>query len=312
MTRSNGLLLPCLIAAVLFASACASKQDVSSLQGQVSYQQQQQARENQELKKKIVTLESELSKAREDLKEEITQTSQPVRSKQADLWVEIENLRVQLATARGEIDGLTRKLRMLETNQQNATSTLAEMDTTTSRMNNAVTAIAGQMGIDLAEFDQTTAQPTVPALVPEAAEPDKQDLQPKTAPSIAPSYDSSQALYKKALNSFYAKDYAQALSLWEEFVTTFKKDKLVPNALFWQGECHYQMRDYARAILAYQKVIENYTKSNKYRPALLKQGISFFRMGKKKPGKLVLQDLIKKYPKSVEARRAKAYLQTSD
>jgi TolA-binding protein len=86
----------------------------------------------------------------------------------------------------------------------------------------------------------------------------------------------------------------------------------VPNALFWQGECHYQMRDYARAILAYQKVIENYKKSNKYRPAMLKQGISFFKMDKKKPGRLVLQDLIDKHPQSAEARRAKTFLQTSD
>jgi hypothetical protein len=35
-------------------------------------------------------------------------------------------------------------------------------------------------------------------------------------------------------------------------------------------------------------------------------------MGKKKPGKLVLQDLIEKHPQSAEARRAKAFLQTSD
>jgi tol-pal system protein YbgF len=297
----TGLFLMGLAFILLLIPACASKQDVSSLQTQVSYHQQQQARENQELKKKIVTLESELAKARQDIKQEISQSSQPVRSKQADLWAEIEQLRVQLATARGEIDGLNRKVQILAANQANATSTLTHMNATTSRMDRALTAIAGQLGVDLAEFDE-----------PAAAQP----LQPAPGSTPPPSqpqggYQSAQALYKKALNAFYAKEYAQALSLWEEFATTFKKDKLVPNALFWQGECHYQMRDYARAILAYQKVIESYPKSNKYRPALLKQGISFFKMDKKKPGKLVLQDLIKKYPQSAEARRAKAFLQAN-
>jgi tol-pal system protein YbgF len=308
ISRSTGFLLSCLGLVVLFVSACASKQDVSSLQGQVSYHKQQQARENQELKQHIVTLESELTKAREDLKKEITQTSQPVRTKQADLWVEIENLRLQVATARGEIDGLTRKVEVLETNQANATSDLTEMTATTTRMDKALTAIAGQLGIDLAEFEQKNGEDASTSSPTTTAESDKQISQP----SIAPKQDSAEALYKKALNSFYAKEYSQALSLWEEFVTTFKKDTLVPNALFWQGECHYQMRDYARAILAYQKVIENYKKSNKYRPAMLKQGISFFKMDKKKPGRLVLQDLIDKHPQSAEARRAKTFLQTSD
>ncbi|GAU07842.1 tol-pal system protein YbgF [Desulfoplanes formicivorans] len=304
-SRSTGLFLVGMAIILLLVPACASKQDVSSLQGQVSYHQQQQARENQELKKKIVTLESELVKARQDIKQEISQSSQPVRSKQADLWAEIEQLRVQLATVRGEVDGLTRKMQILASNQDNATSALTHMNATTSRMNRVVTAMAGQLGMDLAEFHQESAQPR-PSQAVQGVRP-KQTSQPEAAPG----YESAQALYKKALNSFYAKDYAQALSLWEEFATTFTKDSLVPNALFWQGECHYQMRDYARAILAYQKVIETYPKSNKYRPALLKQGISFFKMNKKKPGKLVLQDLIKKYPQSAEARRAKAYLQTN-
>jgi tol-pal system protein YbgF len=307
ISRSTGFLLPCLTLVLLLVSACASKQDVSSLQGQVSYHKQQQARENQELKQQIVSLESELAKAREDLQQEITQTSQPVRTKQADLWVEIENLQVRLATARGEIDTLTRKIEILEKNQANATSELTEVAAMTRRTEKAVTTMAGQLGIDLTEFDQGVEKGSAPQAAT-GAEPDR--TVSRTA--VAPSQDSAEALYKNALNAFYAKEYAKALSLWEEFVTTFKKHDLVPNALFWQGECHYQMRDYARAILAYQKVIETYPKSNKYRPALLKQGISFYKMGKKKPGKLVLQDLIEKHPQSAEARRAKAFLQTSD
>ena len=293
--------LALLALATLIMAGCASKQDVSSLQGQVSYQQRQQAKENQELKKKISQLETDLAKAHEDLTQEITKTSTPVRSKQADLWMEIENLRAQQALANGHIDALTQKIKLLEIHQNNATTTLTQLSTDVPRIDTVVTTMAGQLGIDLP--DTASAPEQVAAggnTSPSAAEQ-----------NITPAYDSSQALYKKALQSFYAKQYAQALSLWQEFVTTFTKDALVPNALFWQGECHYQMHDYARAVLAYQKVIEKYTKSNKYRPALLKQGMSFFKLKKKKPGNLVLQDLIKKYPKTIEARRAKAFLKSN-
>ncbi len=288
---------------LLLTTGCASREDVSTLQGQVSHQQQQQALENQELKKHIVSLESELSKAREDLQQEISKTNQPVRSKQADLWVEIEQLRVQLATAKGEIDGLNKKLQGLQATQDNATVTLSDVTSAQARTDRAVTAIAGQLGMDLQEFEDAPPPPVQPLV--QTSDPKAKAPQPKPTQT-----NSAQALYKKALNSFYAKKYSLAISLWEEFSTTFKKNKLVPNALFWQGECHYQMRDYARAILSYQKVIEKYKKSTKYRPALLKQGMSFFLLNKKKPGRLVLQDLIKKYPKSAEARRAKAFLRT--
>ena len=85
-------------------------------------------------------------------------------------------------------------------------------------------------------------------------------------------------------------------------------DPLVPNAVFWQGECFFQMQDYANAVLTYQKVIEEHSKSNKYTAALLKQGISFFKLKKNQAGRLVLEDLIKKHPQSAEAKRAQAYL----
>ena len=290
-----------LLAAGLILTGCASKQDISGLQRQASTRQRMQAKENQELTAQIARLQSDLGKARADLQQEITATSTPVRSKQADLWVEIENLRVQLATANGHIDTLTQKVNRLETSQNNATITVDELSGTVSRVDNAVTIITGQLGIEL---PVESASPGAHAVT--ARQPSSSGQQ--TPPPV---YDSAQALYKNALQAFYAKKYDEALSRWQEFVNTFPKDSLVPNALFWQGECHYQMHDYPRAVLAYQRVIEGYRKSNKYRPALLKQGMSFFKLKKKQPGSLVLEDLIKKYPKSVEARRAKSFLKNN-
>jgi tol-pal system protein YbgF len=137
--------------------------------------------------------------------------------------------------------------------------------------------------------------------------PTGQDGFPAAEPKPQPKVQ-GQGLYQQALESFYTMKYQQAQSTWAEFVKGFPRDPLVPNAIFWQGECFFQMQDYANAVLTYQKVIEEHGNSNKYAAALLKQGISFFKLKKDQAGKLVLAKLIKKYPQSAEAKRAQAYL----
>ncbi len=123
--------------------------------------------------------------------------------------------------------------------------------------------------------------------------------------------DPAKDLYDRALAEFNRSNYQGAQSLWLEFSDKYKKHQLAPNALFWRGECFYQMRDYPNAILAYQEVIGKYPKSAKYPAALLKQGISFVIIGKKEAGRLVLTDVIKKYPNTPEAKRADEFLRSA-
>ncbi|MBM9532355.1 tetratricopeptide repeat protein, partial [Desulfoprunum benzoelyticum] len=137
--------------------------------------------------------------------------------------------------------------------------------------------------------------PTAPA-APPAPQPStamsQPEVQPELPPATAPAPQAEvpgQELYQQALESFYAMKYKEAQTTWAEFVKGFPKDPLVPNAIFWQGECFFQMQDYANAVLTYQKVIEDHSSSNKYTAALLKQGISFFKLKKDQAGKLVLE-----------------------
>lgn len=124
----------------------------------------------------------------------------------------------------------------------------------------------------------------------------------------APALDAATTLYDSARAAFEKRDYTEAQARWEEFATNFPDHKLVSNAIFWQGECYYQLKDYARAVLKYQEVLDKYKKSYKYPTSLLKQGLSFMRLGRVKAGRLLLHDVIDKFPKSAEARRAKAIL----
>jgi tol-pal system protein YbgF len=298
--------------------ACVTTSDFDRLRSQV-YSQEQERIKQQE---RIAQLESELAR------------SQPA---QANNWAEVNALRSQLAALTGQVDDLHRTQQM----QQEAAGGLVTVDSLNSRvvdLERKTLFMATQLGIVFDEMPplppaqstptgsfpgtMTPADPDAPEVPGNASQPVTQpatqpaapvigtpETRPETQTETQPQAEvPGQELYQQALESFYAMKYKQAQTTWAEFVKGFPKDPLVPNAIFWQGECFFQMQDYANAVLTYQKVIEDHSKSNKYTAALLKQGISFFKLKKDQAGKLVLEDLIKKHPQSAEAKRAQAYL----
>ncbi|WP_457570416.1 tol-pal system protein YbgF [Desulfovulcanus sp.] len=285
------------IAILILCSGCVAEKDLDTLHLQFSSQNAKLARENNALKKQLEALRQELNSQTKILKEQIVQTSTPVRSTQANLWAEIETLRVQIATLSGQMDAIERKLQKLNTDQTNSTQTLVSLSKRVSELEKNWQRAKSQLGLEGLEDEKDEGPEKAASLKEES----KKDAVLLTA-------NSAQELYKNALESFYARKYDLAQSLWDEFIHTFPKNKLVPNAYFWQGECFFQMGDFARAVLAYQEVISKFPQSNKLRPSMLKQGMAFYKLGKKKAGQLVLKDLIKKFPHTVEARRAKGFL----
>jgi tol-pal system protein YbgF len=282
---------------------CVTTSDFDRLRSQV-YSQEQERIKQQE---RITQLEAELAR------------SQPA---QANNWAEVNTLRSQVAGLTGQVDDLRRTQEM----QQQAAGGLITVDTLNARvveLERKNLFMATQLGIVFAEMPplpaaqptdsfpgfttpQAPATPEPPAVAQPAIQTEPQPVAPPE--TQAQTGLPGQELYQQALENFYAMKYQQAQTMWAEFVKGFPSDPLVPNAIFWQGECFFQMQDYANAVLTYQKVIEDHSKSNKYTAALLKQGISFFKLKKDQAGKLVLEDLIKKHPQSAEAKRAQAYL----
>ncbi|HKK34372.1 MAG TPA: tol-pal system protein YbgF [Desulfomicrobiaceae bacterium] len=277
-----------LLAISVLCSGCITQQDWDSMQNRV-YSQQQETRAQKE---KIKQLEEELSRTSGQLQQEISKSGTPLRTTQANLWAEIESQRVRLATLQGQVDELLKSGQGRSLSSEKMTADISDLMTRMERVENELQTTVSQLGVDLSE---TVGQDKTQSATPSASAP-------------APPRDTGGALYKRALETFYAKKYAEAQSMWAEFIKLNPKDSLVPNALFWQGEAHYQQQDYPRAVLSYQEVISRFPKSGKYRPSLLKQGISFHKMDKKQAGNLVLKTLIDKFPASPEARRAKTFL----
>ena len=289
------------LAALMGTTACVSTTDFDRLRSQV-YSQEQERKKQEE---RIAMLEGQL-----------TQVTQPIQSAQANSWAEINSIQSQLATLNGQMEDLHQA--------QAGSMNLQTLNAKVQELDHRTTFIATQLGVVIDEMPApapTAPTTSAPAPAPQDAPPampSQGAVTPATPPAAPPQTamteaapeGSGQELYQQALEGFYAKKYKQAQTTWAEFVKGFPKDPLVPNALFWQGECFFQLQDYANAVLIYQKVIENYNKSNKYRASLLKQGISFFKLKKDQAGKLVLEDLIKKFPDSAEAKRAQAYLKS--
>jgi len=290
----------CALAVVLgtLPACVTSKKDFDRLTSRVYAQEQEQARQQERLAK----IEAEMAR------------SQPV---QANSWAELNSMRSQLASITGQLEDYRR------TQEMQGGVTVESLNAKVQELERRNMFMASQLGVTFEEMPQDAPNATLPSATPGAAGPQTppgaevtQPAAPGAAPidAAAPAGQQpqpevpGQELYQKALESFYAMKYKEAQTTWAEFVKGFPKDPLVPNAIFWQGECFFQMQDYANAVLTYQKVIEEHSKSNKYTAAQLKQGISFFKLKKDQAGKLVLEDLIKKHPNSAEAKRAQAYL----
>ncbi|WP_031484078.1 tol-pal system protein YbgF [Maridesulfovibrio frigidus] len=296
----SGVLI--LIAAVGLAglSGCVTTSDMDSLRLEVRQSRSQ-------LNKKIDTLDQQMNQADTSIRDEIKTSSTPVQNRQANIWAEVNTLKIEVAKIQGSLDTLATSMYDLNGGDSNSTVSLNELTQQFYAMRMALESQL-DMNLDLIQPHPETenkyhkaVSATTPAPVGIAAV--VTPVVKKEAPA-----DPAKALYNKALELFKVREYKKAIVDWSEFTKAFPKNSLVPNAIFWKGECYYQLKDYPNAALKYQVIIGKYPKSNKYNSAMLKQGLSLIKLGKTKSGKYILEDLVKKAPDSLEAKRAKQYL----
>ncbi len=276
---------------LLTISGCVTTQDFQQLQRQVFSIKRTQNTHQQKNQQRFQDLEKSIENVEGKTSDIVSKRTDNVRSTQANLWSEVESQRVQLATIKGRQEQLGFELQKLQQENQNATQNVPELQARLSRLESQLQRVASQLGLELTE---TGGELQITDREERAQQQDE-----LSTPDI---------LYEQALKAFRDRAYDKAQSLWNEFVNTFPKHALVPNAFFWQGECFYQLENYPQAVLKYQQVIEDHADSNKYPAALLKQGLSFYELDKDKAGRIILQELIKKFPKGAEARRARIFL----
>lgn len=103
-------------------------------------------------------------------------------------------------------------------------------------------------------------------------------------------------LYEQAYGYLLQQNYGQAQAGFSEFLKSYPKDGLAPNALYWLGETHYVQKNYADAAEAFDLVTNTYASSIKAPDAQLKRGMSLAQLGKKQEACSAFRDLSTKFP----------------
>ncbi len=234
---------------------------------------------------------------------------------QADMWAQMQAMRQELNTVRGQLDEMNAK------GAADAASEMGRLRDTTNRLEVALRQMASELGMQIEALNAPAdaggysgMHPTPPGGVPSTSSTISATTGAVPQPgasgaSGATAVDTATALYDAGMQAFGSRRYRDAVKAFGDFGKSFPQHKLASNAHFWLGESYYQLKDYAGAALAYQQVIEKFPGSSKFQSAMLKQGMAFYAAGTKDAARLRLEELIKKYPSSPEAGRAKKFLQ---
>ncbi|MEW6096756.1 MAG: outer membrane protein assembly factor BamD [bacterium] len=105
-------------------------------------------------------------------------------------------------------------------------------------------------------------------------------------------------LLQKAKETFEAKDYQQALSLFRDFLKKFETSKFAHYAQLKIGECLYYQHRSQEALKEYKKVLTNYPKSEYIDYALYSISWCNYRLGDYEEAISSFEKLINEYPDS--------------
>lgn len=156
---------------------------------------------------------------------------------------------------------------------------------------------ASQDGLKLrvAQLSQQAATPKVEVVNP-------------ASPSKAGRESGPPADYLKAFGLYSANKFAVAIESFEAFIKANPQSDYAANALYWIGECHYNLSDLPKARDAFFKVAGSYPNSPKAPDSLLKLGYTLAAMKEKEKSLAIYESLIKSYPSSPAAAKARERL----
>ena len=116
-----------------------------------------------------------------------------------------------------------------------------------------------------------------------------------------------QMRYQEGLDLFHARNYKQAIDVFESLIASDANNSLSDNAQYWIGESHYALGQYKNAVIDFEKVF-TFPKSNKNPDAQFKLGLCYIRLGDSAKARDEFQRLVDVYPESGYVSRAQEHL----
>ncbi len=111
--------------------------------------------------------------------------------------------------------------------------------------------------------------------------------------------------FQAGRNAFQGGHYKEAREAFLAYLAGKPQGDLADDAQFWVGETYFEDRQFDFALPAYDRLIKNYPKSNKVPAALLKQGLCLMSLGYNGDARVQFLKLIDSYPSSDEAKTAR-------
>jgi len=126
----------------------------------------------------------------------------------------------------------------------------------------------------------------------------------KSIASKSPVFDANASKdYDAAYAFIKAKKPKQALDAFGAFIVRYPDHPYAANALYWRGECYYQLGDYTGAVAQFDALTIRYPGSNKLAETWLKLGLSHRKLGSTAKARAAFERLKKDFPTSEAAKK---------
>jgi tol-pal system protein YbgF len=119
--------------------------------------------------------------------------------------------------------------------------------------------------------------------------------------------DAEAAIYKKAFDLYYGRDYAGAIGRFEALLKQFPASTYADNCHYWVGECLFAQGNINKAIISFRKVFA-FPETEKADDAQLKLGYCYLRLGDRRQAAEEFKKVVSLYPDSEYSERAKEEL----
>jgi tol-pal system protein YbgF len=231
-----------------------------------------------EAHQKITVLQQKI----QGMDERAAQMENTARSQGVSVLSQMEVLKADLATLRGQIEVHTHDI---ETTQKRQRDLYVDLDSRLRKLENASVAAAATPG------------------QADSGKPASSDQAPVGAVVV----DESTA-YDVALGLFKSGNYQGAIDGFQAFLGAHPGSQLAPSAYYWIGNSYFNLRDYKNAIASQEKLVSQYPDSAKVPDALLNIASSQQGQGDAAAAKKTLKNIVARYPLSNAAELAKKRL----
>lgn len=215
---------------------------------------------------------AEADKKIAEVQKKLDELNQAARRTGADLAVEVDKLREEVARLRGSS----------EESQHRIETVGQALDKLRSDVDGRFAALKGSGALEEYEAKRKIEQ------LPKAAD--------------------KAALFTQAQEQERAGEKVVARELYEEYTRRHPADPRAADAWFRIGELHLGAGRHREAVMAYGKVAEGFPRSDKVPDAKLRAGESMVALGLPDDAKAIFEEVVKQYPKTTAAQRARTRL----